>query len=397
MFRIILTLFFVTTLAHALTDRELAEWALRWEGTVLLEGGRQPITDLTQLPAGEFKIAGIDLTGSVMVPAELEKLSGLTSLRELYLPGPIWNPGGGNEDANDVFKHLATLKNLEKLYFGWHFSAQTNVRDTGLRHLLGLTELKDLRCAQCRVTSLNMSTWAKLRSLDLSYSPFTDAGLEGLSGLKELRRLILRDTMVTDEGLRHLSNLTQLEELDLSGTRVTERGLEALRKMTAMRKLNLLGARATDATMEILAGMEHLQVVNLYRTGITNAGVTRLQGLKELADVDLRYTRVTSNGIDALRAALPNAKVQFVGSSTIRPKTAGAARPATNNDHGISEWVKAMGGSTEFAGERLKAVSLSSTSVSDAQLSFLAGLTGLEKLSSRLPRLATWDWPRSKV
>ena len=38
MFRIILSLLFVSTFAHALTDRELAEWALRWEGTVLLEG-----------------------------------------------------------------------------------------------------------------------------------------------------------------------------------------------------------------------------------------------------------------------------------------------------------------------------------------------------------------------
>ena len=66
-------------------------------------------------------------------------------------------------------------------------------------------------------------------------------------------------------------------------------------------------------------------MVNLYRTRITNAGLARLQGLKELTDIDLRYSRVTSNGVEALRAALPNSKVQFVGASTIRPKTAGAA------------------------------------------------------------------------
>ena len=95
-----------------------------------------------------------------------------------------------------------------------------------------------------------------------------------------------------------------------------------------MRKLNLLGAQATDASMEILAGMEHLQVVNLYRTRVTNSGVARLQGLKELTDVDLRYSRVTSNGIDALRSALPNSKVQFSGSPTVRAKAAGADRPS---------------------------------------------------------------------
>ena len=152
MFRIILIFFLASAFAHALTNRELAEWVIRWEGTVILEGNRQPVTDLTQLPAGEFKIAGIDLTGSVMTPAELEKLGGLVSLRELYLPGPIWNPGGGREDANEVFKSLATLKNLEKLQVGWHFSAQINIRDEGVKHLLALTKLRDFRCAQCRST-----------------------------------------------------------------------------------------------------------------------------------------------------------------------------------------------------------------------------------------------------
>jgi NAD(P)-dependent dehydrogenase (short-subunit alcohol dehydrogenase family) len=93
----------------------------------------------------------------------LEKMAGLTTLRELYLPGPIWNPGGGNEDANGVFKSIATLKNLEKLYFGWHFGAQINVRDTGIKYLLELTELKDLRCSQCRITNISLAPLTKLR------------------------------------------------------------------------------------------------------------------------------------------------------------------------------------------------------------------------------------------
>ena len=118
----------------------------------------------------------------------------------------------------------------------------------------------------------------------------------------------------------------------LSGTRVTEKGIEALRSLKSIRRLNLLGAQATDASMDVLAEMEHLQVVNLYRTGITNAGVARLQGLKELADIDLRYTRVTSNGIEALRAALPNAKVQFVGSSTVRPADPESPSPLDRRD-----------------------------------------------------------------
>ena len=346
-FRTLIAFTLASTFAQAASDRDMAEWVIRWEGRVILEGNRLPVNDLSQLPAGDFRIVGIDLTGAVMVPGELQKLGTLTELRELYLPGPIWNPGGGNEDGTEVFKALATLTHLEKLYFGWHFNAQINIRDNGLRYLPALTEMKDFRCSQCRITNLSLASLTKLRSLDLSYNPFTDKGLEGLAGLKDLRRLMLRDTMVTDEGLKQLSGLTNLEELDLSGTRVTEKGIESLRNLKAMRKLNLLGAQATDASMEILAGMEHLQVVNLYRTRVTNSGVARLQGLKELTDVDLRYSRVTANGIDALRSALPNSKVQFGGSPLVRAKAAGADRPSADyrpRDRRLGEGDRRQGG-----------------------------------------------------
>ena len=113
-----------------------------------------------------------------------------------------------------------------------------------------------------------------------------------------------------------------------------------------------------------------------------------MQGLKELTDVDLRYSRVTSNGVEALRAALPNSKVQFVGSSTVRPKTAGAARPAAEygpGDRRLGEGDGRHGGFRRAT--RLKAIDLSSTSVSDAQLSHLSGLTGLEKLDLQVTQV----------
>jgi len=166
MFRIVFAFALASVCAQAASQREIAEWVIRWEGRLILEGSRQPVTELSQIPSGEFAITGIDLTGAVMLPAELEKMASLTTLRELYLPGPIWNPGGGNEDANGVFKSIATLKNLEKLYFGWHFGAQINVRDTGIKYLLELTELKDLRCSQCRITNISLAPLNKLRGLE---------------------------------------------------------------------------------------------------------------------------------------------------------------------------------------------------------------------------------------
>src|SRR6185295_13580343 len=106
-----------------------------------------------------------------------------------------------------------------------------------------------------------------------------------------------------------------------------------------------------------------------------------------LTDVDLRYTRVTSNGIESLRAALPNSKVQFVGSSSVRPRSAGAARPAANTAKAIAAWVQAMGGVADFDTDRLTRIDLSSTSVSDAQLSHLSELTSLEKLNLEVTQI----------
>src|SRR5262249_33082642 len=149
-------------------DRDIAEWVIRWEGLVTLAGHSQPIGDVRDLPPGEVQITGVDLTGVVMPPGELIKLAGLKHVRDLFLPGPVWNPGGGNENANDVFQTLASLQTIERLYVGWHFATNINIRDEGIQALRGLTEIRDLRCSQCRLTKVDLSAFVKLQSLDLN-------------------------------------------------------------------------------------------------------------------------------------------------------------------------------------------------------------------------------------
>src|SRR5258708_1992494 len=56
LFRTILSLCIVSTVALAASEREMAEWVIRWEGRVVLEGNRQPINDLDQLPPGDLRI-----------------------------------------------------------------------------------------------------------------------------------------------------------------------------------------------------------------------------------------------------------------------------------------------------------------------------------------------------
>jgi Leucine-rich repeat (LRR) protein len=71
----------------------------------------------------------------------------------------------------------------------------------------------------------------KLKRLDLSNNPITNAGLEHLKGLTELKRLFLyANHGITDAGLKHLSGMKQLEHLDLYATKVTDNGANDLQK-----------------------------------------------------------------------------------------------------------------------------------------------------------------------
>jgi hypothetical protein len=202
-FRIATALLIFVQLATAASDRDIAEWVLRWEGHVTVAGHAQPISNISQL-TDNLQISGIDLTAAVMRPRELVKLEGLKDLHELYLPGPIWNPGGGREDSTAAFKTLATLTSVERLAFGWHFNARIEIRDKEIKQLAGWTKLKDLRCAQCGLANVDLSQFPELENLDLSNNPFTNKGMEGLAGLKRLRRLLLRDALLTDDGLKWL-------------------------------------------------------------------------------------------------------------------------------------------------------------------------------------------------
>src|SRR5689334_9109534 len=88
--------FLIATLAvFAATDREAGEWTIRKGGRVMINDARQPISSLAELPSGDVRVTGIDLTGTVLDPKELSHLEGLEHVREVFLPGSAFTPGAG--------------------------------------------------------------------------------------------------------------------------------------------------------------------------------------------------------------------------------------------------------------------------------------------------------------
>lgn len=368
--------------AATTSDRSAAEWVIRSGGRVRLVGQTSYIETLSDLPAGDFRLATVDLIGTDIKPNELHRLSNLQELTELFLPGPIFNPGAGSRlDANDELKALAGLRKLEKLHLSLHFLTTINVQDKGLAHLKDLTNLRELRISQTKVKGESLTPFVNLRKLNLDYSTFSDEGMRYLTGMKELTHLSLRDTLITDAGLQYLSGLTNLEYLDLYGGKITDRGVKALAGLKKLKKLNLLGSSITDESAEILAGLPNLEELNLYRSQITNAGLAKLRNLRQLQSLDLRYTRVTRGGVDEFRAALPKCEIEFQDST---PQAAGAelrrSKPAANTEQAIAEWIKKMGGTAVVREGAVREVDLSRTPITDAQLEHLRGLASLESL-----------------
>ena len=364
-------------------DREVAEWVILMGGSVRLEGQDGRIRELTQLPAADFHLELADLVGTNINPPDLQRLSGLTQLKTLNLPGPMWNPSANsNTDYSRELRHLASIRSLEELTFSYTYLESINFEDTGIEAIVPLApSLRLLSLENTQVRGRHLAPFTNLEALDLVYCPVTDEGLRQMQGLTKLRRLLLRDALISDEGLRSLSGLVNLEQLDLGGTKITDVGIAYLRGMTKLKKLNLQGAALTDVGIRHVINMTDLEELNLYGTKVTNVGVEVLNGLKHLSLVDLRYTQVNRAGVDRLRTSVPRCEVRFLDHSMRPGLPVGADRiVAGDGDVAVAQWVRSIGGHAVIKDGQLREISLASTGVSDELLRNLEGLKHLQKL-----------------
>src|SRR6476660_8104492 len=106
------------SLMNLMARHTFARAAIRVGGSVRLDGQDERIRELTKIPAADFHLELADLVGTNINPPDLLRLSGLTRLKVLNLPGPMWNPSAGsNIDYSRELRHLASIRSLEELTF----------------------------------------------------------------------------------------------------------------------------------------------------------------------------------------------------------------------------------------------------------------------------------------
>ncbi len=98
--------------------------------------------------------------------------------------------------------------------------------------------------------------------------------------------------------------------LDLNDSDLDDDGLKSISQLSNLTKLNINRTKITDAGLDAIMDLEQLMVLNLYGTAISDKGLEKLESLKSLESLYLWQTQTTKEGIEALRAALPNCKIE---------------------------------------------------------------------------------------
>ena len=203
------------------------------------------------------EIASLDITGSWVSDADLERIAGLTKLNRLVL-------------------------------------AHTRVTDAGFAHLAGLKTVRELDCYYAEFFTADglahLGAWQSLERLVLRGTRVTSKALEHIARLKGLRSLDLGHTQIDDANLDLLAELPLLETLSLGGNRISAGGLAQLRLLKGLRHLDLGGVQRVDsgewgivlnrATLGEIGGLTGLRSLNLAGATLTDTGADR-PGLKE--------------------------------------------------------------------------------------------------------------------
>ncbi len=267
------------------TPRELAEWAIKLGGSVVVAGRSTNVTLLADLPA-EPKILEFNFTrlktfddkALAMLAAAPEPVG--IYLVEVPVTGDGFAPFAGRQFRN------ITL-------------SQCPLSSAGLKQIAGVRVLPTLYADGCGVH---------------------DANLEPFAAHDELSKLSLADNPITDAGLAHIGRMSGLTNLKLDRDPITDAGLAQLKGLTKLTTLKLVG------------------------TGITDAGLAHLADLKSLVDLNLGKTKVTAAGVAKLQAALPSSKIEWNGAPEPQPvPLAAAGANQVDPDRRAAQWAIAGG------------------------------------------------------
>lgn len=243
-----------------LTDPILAALAEHGLLRLLVQRSRNPLNE---------SFVTLDLSDAPVTDESLKHVATVADLTHLHLQG--------TGVRGDGLKHLRPLRKLVNLGVSRKGKAEdgggfTDEMLGGLvaADLLHAGHYGDLPMTASGASSKRPTRVEEVTALTLNYTQVTDEGLKHLAGLTNLRDLELAETRVTGTGFRHLTGLKNLTALDLRNCQTTEEGLAAVAGVENLGTLELWGQAVTAGGVKHLAGLKKLRKLYLSTEVVTD-------------------------------------------------------------------------------------------------------------------------------
>jgi serine/threonine protein kinase/Leucine-rich repeat (LRR) protein len=237
-----------------------------------LHGCRQ-VTDVSCLQHCRT-LRHLDLSKSHVTDAGICKLAFIPTLEDLDLSDCV-NTGSVN--------CLEKCRALRKLNLSCR-----RITHADMRALELISGLQNLALHGCelevevggwlnlyRQRAVTLQNCRALKTVNLSRSSITDAGIRGLELIPTLEELDLHDCMrITDVSC--LRESVALRKIDLSNSSVPDSGIRGLELIPTLQELNISGCQQiTDVSC--LRGCQVLRELDLSKSSVTNAGLRGLE------------------------------------------------------------------------------------------------------------------------
>ncbi|MCA9676251.1 MAG: hypothetical protein H6708_17660 [Kofleriaceae bacterium] len=197
--------------------------------------------------------------------------------------------------GDDDLRRLRLLPRLRRLDLSGN-----PITDAGIAVLADHDQLAELSLAGTAVRGAGLATLPRtLRHLDATDAPLD--GLEGLAGHAALQVLAASSAAIDDAQLAALRRC-RLDRLSLRGTRVTGRGLAGL--APTLRFLDLAATRVTGDDVAGLGRFAALHALDLSTNHVGGAGLTALTALTALTRLALRHAPLDERDLEPL-ASMP--------------------------------------------------------------------------------------------
>jgi Leucine-rich repeat (LRR) protein len=269
--------------------------------------------------------------------------------------------------TDDDLARIATLTELRKLNL-----SHTKIGDLGLAALRPLKNVTWLSCYYCDYITdggiAYLRHWQNLEHLNVRGTEVTGRVFEHVAGMKKLRYLDAGFSRVNDDGFDPLSALESVEELHIGGNKMSGVGLPLLRMLPALKHLDVNGSQRTDSgrwglmlsdlNIESIASLTPLESLNIGGAIVSDAGMKALAKLVNLHTLDLSRLDITAAGLEPLTSLRKLTRLNLSQSSRIDDSAAPVFAAMTS----------------------LEVLDLAETSISDATLDRLEGMTQIKLL-----------------